>query len=65
MNYPKLTTEFLLPFGYQHGPCPKFCGKVEDKKIVYKASIEEFIRHTTRMEEFEMLLQGDTQDMIE
>lgn len=43
MNYPKLTTEFLLPFGYQHEPCPKFCGKVEDKKIVYKASIEEFI----------------------
>ena len=41
MNYPKLTTEFLLPFGYQHEPCPKFCGKVEDKKIVYKASIEE------------------------
>ena len=41
MNYPELTTEFLLPFGYQHEPCPKFCGKVEDKKIVYKALIEE------------------------
>ena len=42
-----LTTEFLLMKDYKDNPCPRFYGKVDDKKKVYHQLKEKIMLKST------------------